>query len=143
MARRGFVLDASVTLAWAFRDEMNPYTAAVLRSLATEEAFVPSVWPLEVGNGILVAERRGRLTQAETVQFLTLLRHLPIQLEAETAERVLRETISLARERGLSTYDASYLDLAMRVGVPLATQDQDLREAAARCGVQLWLGETE
>jgi len=134
-----FVLDASVTLAWAFREERNAYTRSVLRSLAEgAEALVPAVWPLEVGNALRVAERRERLTQADTVQFLALLQQLPIAVEPETPSRMLGEILALAREHGLSTYDASYLDLAMRQGIPLATQDEDLQRAAGRSGVTIY-----
>jgi len=140
MAQEGlvFVLDASVALSWGFEDETTPYTEAVLGALAEGEAVVPAVWPLEVGNGILMAERRGRLSHADAVQFLTLLRQLPIRVEPEPPERMLGEILALAREQGLSTYDASYLDLAMRLGLPLATQDDQLREAAERCGVRVY-----
>jgi len=132
------VLDASVTLAWAFEDEENGYPDVVLESLAEGTACVPIIWPLEVGNALLVAERRGRLNQAATVQFLALLWQLPIVIEPEKPERMLGEILSLAREQGLSTYDATYLHLAMRQGFPLATTDEFLRKAATRAGVQLF-----
>ena len=132
------VLDASVTLAWAFEDEENGYPDFVLESLAQANACVPIIWPLEVGNALLVAERRGRLNQAATVQFLALLWQLPIVVEPERPERLLGEILSLAREQGLSTYDATYLHLAMRHGFPLATADELLRQAATRAGVPLF-----
>ena len=138
MAQDEFVLDASVALAWGFEDEANPYTDAVLEALVEAEAFAPAVWPLEMGNVLLVAERRGRLTQAGTVQFLTLLQQLPIMVEPETPERMLAEILTLAREHRLSTYDASYLDLAIRRGLALATQDEGLRQAAVHCGVRVY-----
>jgi len=140
MAARAFVLDASVTLAWCFEDESNEYTDAILESLEFAEAFVPSVWPLEVTNALLVAERRKKLTKAASVRFLELLQELPIAVEQELPEKIFGEIISLAREHHLSTYDASYLSLAMRMGIPLATQDLSLRRAAARSGVELYLG---
>jgi len=132
------VLDASVTLAWAFEDEESDYTDYVLEALTEAEAYVPYIWPLEVGNGLLVAERRGRLNQAATVQFLALLWQLPIVVEAERPERILGEILALAREQGLSTYDATYLHLAMRRGYALATGDELLRQAACRAGVLLF-----
>ncbi len=138
MAETSFVLDASVTLAWAFKEETNSYTRTVLHALANGNAVVPGIWPLEVGNGILMAERRGRIVHADAVQFLALLQELPITVEQETPERMLGEILALARAQGLSTYDASYLDLAMRWGLPLATQDEGLRQAAARCGVRVY-----
>ena len=141
MSDASFVVDASVTLAWSLEDETDPYADAVLDALAVNEALVPSVWPLEVGNGILVAERRSRMAHADAVQFLTLLQELPIAVKPEAPERMLGEIIALAREQGLSSYDASYLDLAMRLGLPLATQDEALRQAATRCGVQIYLQE--
>jgi len=110
------VLDASVTLAWVFEDEESGYPDFVLESLAEAQACVPIIWPLEVGNALLVAERRGRLNQAATVQFLALLWQLPIVVELDRPERMLGEILSLAREQGLSTYDATYLHLAMRQG---------------------------
>ena len=91
MSLPALVLDASVTLAWAFEDEGDTYTDSVLESLAAVKAFVPNIWPLEVGNALLVAERRGRLNQADSVQFLALLWQLPIVVEAERAELMLGE----------------------------------------------------
>jgi predicted nucleic acid-binding protein len=132
------VLDASVTLAWAFEEKENGYPDVVLESLAEATACVPIIWPLEVGNALLVAERRGRLNQAATVQFLALLWQLPIVVEPERPERMLGEILSLAREQGLSTYDATYLHLAMRQGFPLATADELLRQAATQAGVPLF-----
>ena len=138
MGEAGFVLDASVTLSWAFREELNEYTRSVLRALRDGKASVPSIWPLEVGNALLVAERRERLKHAEVMQFLTFLRELPVTVEREFPDRVFGEVLALAREQGLSVYDAAYLDLAMRLGLPLATQGKALREAAARCGVEIF-----
>lgn len=86
---------------------------------------------------MLGAERRGRLSQAESSRFLALIRALPIEIEAVSASRMLNDVVTLAREQGLSAYDAAYLDLAMRNGLPLATLDAALRQAAERCGVSL------
>ncbi|GAB4127585.1 MAG: type II toxin-antitoxin system VapC family toxin [Acidobacteriota bacterium] len=130
-----FVVDNSVVMAWCFEDEADRYSEAVLESLGSAEAFVPGVWPLELGNTLLVAERRERLSQAAVVRFLALLGGLPITVDQEPPGRVLKEIVSLAREQGLSTYDASYLDLAMRLDLPLATRDTSLSRAAERCKV--------
>jgi len=97
--------------------------------------YVPAIWPLEVGNVLLVAEKKKRLSQASVVRFLALLGGLPITVEQETPERILKEIAWLTREHGLSTYDASYLDLAMRLDLPLATQDTSLGQAARECKV--------
>ena len=130
-----FVIDNSVVMSWCFEDEGNSYTEAVLESLESGEAYVPAVWPLEVGNALLVAERRKRLSEASVIRFLALVAGLPITVDQETPERMLKEVVSLARQHGLSTYDASYLDLAMRLGLPLSTQDASLRKAAKKCKV--------
>jgi predicted nucleic acid-binding protein len=133
-----FVVDNSVVMSWCFEDEGNHYAEAVLESLESAEAFVPAIWPLEVGNVLLVAERKSRLSQASVVRFLALLGGLPITVEQETPERMLREIVAIAREHGLSTYDASYLDLAMRHDLPLATQDTSLAKAAKKCKVPVY-----
>ncbi len=138
MLRPALVLDASVALTWAFEDEGNDFTDLVLESLVAVKALVPIIWPLEIGNALLVAERRGRFDQAATMQFLTLLWQLPIVVEPERPEQKLGETLALAREHGLSSYDAAYLHLAMRRGLPLATTDQLLQQAAVRAGVPLF-----
>ncbi len=122
-----------------FEDEVNAYADAVLESLARNAAMSPGIWPLEVSNVLVVAERRDRIDRAGTTRFLELLSQLPIFVEPEWPERVFGDIWLLAREYGLSTYDASYLDLAMRFGLPLATGDAHLREAAIRTGVALYL----
>ncbi|VBB41569.1 Ribonuclease VapC [uncultured Desulfatiglans sp.] len=130
-----FVVDNSVVMSWCFEDEGNSYAEAVLESLESAEVLVPAIWPLEVGNVLLAAEGKKRLSHAAVVRFLALLGGLPITVEQETPERMLKEIVSLAREHGLSTYDASYLDLAMRFDLPLATQDPALAKAAEKCKV--------
>lgn len=132
-----FVLDASVTLGFCFEDESSEYAAGVLQRLRTGGACVPRIWEMEVANVLVQAERRGRLTPAEAMRFLDLLAALPIEVCDEPTGRVLREIRALARERGLSVYDACYLDLAMRDGLPLATVDAALARAAAQCGVEV------
>lgn len=132
-----FVLDASVALAWSFRDERNAYAHQALRRLEDDAALVPAVWMLEVANGLLVAERRGRFTAADVAQVYGVLADLPIEWSALTLDQALGPVLDLARAHGLSAYDAAYLELAMREGLPLATQDEALRAAAQRVGVPL------
>ena len=132
-----FVMDASVTLAWCFRDEENAYAHRVFRRLDDDPAVVPSIWLLEVANGLLVAERRGRFSRAEVAEVDGVLADLPITWHELSLDLALGPVLELARAQGLSTYDAAYLDLAMREGLPLATQDEALRAAAQRVGVPL------
>ena len=132
-----FVVDCSVVMAWCFEDEADKYADSVLDLLADAEAIVPSIWSLEVANVLLVGERRKRLTEADSLRFVNLLRALPITIDQETGNRAWSETLSVGRENGLSSYDAAYLELAMREGVALATRDDRLKEAAGKCGVTL------
>lgn len=132
-----FVIDNSVVMTWCFKDEASKYADAILDSLEMSTGFVPSIWPLEVCNVLLAAERKGRIGQAGATRFIALLAELPIMVEQEPPERMVKEIFALAREHKLSSYDASYLDLAMRKGLPLATLDKNLKAAAKRSEVPL------
>ncbi len=127
-----FVIDNSVVMAWCFGDEAGAYADAVLDKLSSHTAVVPAIWPLEVVNVLLAAERRQRLKPADSVRFLTLLSALPIVVDPDHGGRktMMKDLLVLGRERTLSSYDAAYLDLAMRNDCPIATQDKKLLEAA-------------
>ena len=129
------VLDASVALAWCFEDETTPATLKVLQILAVEVASVPAIWPIEVANVLALAERRRRITPAESAEFIGRLEGLAIEVDAGTLSRAFTRILDLAREERLTAYDAAYLELAMRLGVPLATKDGPLSAAAMRLGV--------
>jgi len=131
----GFVLDCSIAVAWCFEDEASISTDALLERLLDDSAVVPSLWHLELGNVLLQAERRGRISAGDATARLELLSSLPILTDEETTSRALREILTLARAEKLTTYDAAYLELAMRRGLPLATKDRDLIDAAKRTGV--------
>ncbi|MBV8488295.1 MAG: type II toxin-antitoxin system VapC family toxin [Planctomycetaceae bacterium] len=141
-AREGFVLDCSVTMAWCFDDEATAYSDSVLESLAGSRAVVPSLWPLEVTNATFAGERRKRLDEARSQRFLILLQALPIIVDDETSSRAFSNIIHLARAYQLSTYDAAYLDTAIRRGLPLATLDAALKQAAQAVGVPLYAPST-
>jgi len=125
-----FVIDNSIVMSWCFKDEANTYADAILDRLAEATALVPTTWPLEVINVLLVAERRKRISKASSVRFLNLISQLPIVVEYEPPERMMSDLLDLARTCGLSSYDAAYLDLAMKKGISLATLDRRLRNAA-------------
>ncbi len=135
-----FVLDCSVAMAWCFADEPDAVADAVLDRLSEDVALAPSIWPLEVANVLLVAERRGRINAAAAARFLDLLAALPITIDETTRERAWGPIAGLGREHGLSSYDAAYLELAMREGVPLASRDAKLRSAAEASGVPVMPG---
>lgn len=132
-----FVVDNSVVMSWCFNDEANKYGDAVLDRLAESTAIVPPIWPLEVVNVLLVAERRNRLKQVDSVRFITLLSQLPIVVEHEGPERKMKDLLSLGRANNLSSYDAAYLDLAMRNDFPIATLDKKLIIAAKNVDVTI------
>jgi predicted nucleic acid-binding protein len=127
------VVDASMAMAWCFEDESTPTTDQVLDRLAVTGAVVPTLWWFEVANVLVVAERRGRITESAVIRFLELLGQLPIRDdEAPTDAHTL---IATGRRHGLSAYDAAYLALAERLGAPLATLDARLIGAARNAGV--------
>src|SRR6185295_18270873 len=119
-----FVLDCSVTMTWFFETEASAETDKLLDELsAGETAWVAQHWPLEVANVILGAEQRKKKTSAETARFLGLLDKLNIETDPETRKQVSGATITLARKHRLTSYDAAYLELAIRIGLPLASLD--------------------
>jgi predicted nucleic acid-binding protein len=130
-----FVLDSSVALTWCFEDERTPATIALLERVAESGALAPGLWPLEAMNGLLVAERRGRLDPGRRHRLAGFLRALPISLDDETANQAWSATIGLAERFALSAYDAAYLELAERHRLPLASLDGDLRAAATALGL--------
>jgi predicted nucleic acid-binding protein len=132
-----FVLDCSVTMAWAFRDESTPATLALLDRTAEEPVAVPGIWPLEVCNAVLVALRRGRFTDEDVPGFLDLVTALSLGVDTQAEGRIFDEVLPLARRHGLSSYDAAYLELALRKKAPLATLDAGLARAARAAGVEV------
>jgi predicted nucleic acid-binding protein len=129
------VIDTSIAMAWCFEDEASKETDAVLELLKQDDAVVPSLWQLEVTNVVLVAERRGRITEAQATRFLDLLRRLPIRVDDSPTD--MTSVLAAGRRHGLSPYDAAYLVLAERRALSLATLDRGLAAAARSAGVPL------
>ena len=126
-----FVLDASVALVWLLPDEKHPALEVLQDSLVDDRAIVPALWPIEVGNALLAAAKRGRIAPRELETLIGAIQALRIEVDDATAEHALTRTFELARLHRLTTYDATYLELAVRTGLPLATLDKDLRRACA------------
>ena len=124
-------------MAWLFEDEATRTTEAILDRLKDEEALVPTLWTYEVGNVLLMAERRKRITEAQGRRFTQLLESLPIHVSDSHLKSLWNNAVVVAREHGLSVYDGTYLDLAMREGIPLATRDKALRKAAKKLGIEI------
>jgi predicted nucleic acid-binding protein len=132
------ILDASITMAWCFDNEATPYTEELLNWCATgTTVYVSSVWPLEVTNVLLNAQKRGRVTESRVQQFLDVLSQLPIHVDSVSMKRAVYDIRKLAQAYRLTSYDASYLELALRQGLPLASLDGDLTTAALASGVRL------
>ena len=131
------VLDASLTLTWYFDDETTPATEAVLDRVSEAGAVVPGLWRLEVANAFQSALRRKRISAEYRDESLTELAQLPITVDADTNTYAWTTTLRLAERFGLTIYDATYLELAQRRSLPLATLDNELRKAAAALDVPL------
>lgn len=129
-----FVLDASIAACWAFDDENHPIAAAAFERIRTDEARAPSLWWFEMRNVLLVNERRGRISEADTTGFLRDLSRLGVTLDQSPDEG---ELLRLARRHNLTAYDAGYLELARRNALPLATLGADLASAARAEGLTL------
>jgi len=125
-----FVLDCSVAISWLMPDEDSSFSNQTLNLLTSQQAFVPSIWPLEVGNVLLGAERNKRITIKQRCSAISIINELPITIDPHTSKYVFLETMVLAERYKLTLYDASYLELAMRMNIPIATFDKQLKQAA-------------
>jgi predicted nucleic acid-binding protein len=137
-----FVLDNSVTMRWFFGDgkpQELAYAGKALDAMKEANAFVPVIWGLEVANVIAKAEAKGLVTEARSGAFLEMLEGVDIEVDTATFAHALSATLQLARRYKISAYDASYLELALRLGLPLATLDEDLRKAAKKAGVKKFI----
>ena len=130
-----FVLDCSVAIAWVFSDEATESTARLRDLLIDGRAYVPSIWPIEVGSVLIVAMRRGRIHKNEWPVICEALETLPIDVEPVSSPRIWGPVLTLAERHRLSIYDAMYLELAVRMQVPLATLDRELAAAARSNGI--------
>ena len=131
------VLDSSITLARVFPDEWTPEILRVFTDNVAHGAWVPDLWKIEIANVLSVSVRKGRMTMERRDAVLANLQILPISIDAETGQRAWKETLALSDRHNLTVYDATYLELALRRSLPLATLDRDLRRAAEAESVPL------
>jgi predicted nucleic acid-binding protein len=132
-----FVVDASLTMAWCFEDEFSDATDLLLQRAATEILFVPIGWRVEVVNSLIIGERRNRCTTEQSALFTAQLNRLEIETDTLGQEQAFKQLPILCRKYRLTAYDAAYLELAMRLHLPLATLDLALKKAALDAGVQI------
>jgi predicted nucleic acid-binding protein len=136
---RSFVADASVAIAWVHPAQATAETDALLDGLAAGDSLVvPALWPLEVANALTILRRRRKLTMNEFRTAVEIIRELPATVDHEAASIALTRLLDIASEHGLTVYDATYLELARRRQLPLASNDVQMRRAAIRAGVALW-----
>jgi len=132
-----FILDCSISASWCLKDASNEEANSILELMRESEAHVPSIWPVEMANVLVVAERRSRISAADAARAIEILLSLPIKADKGYLEN-LDAIRLLAREHRLSAYDACYLELAQRTGLPIATFDHALQTAAGNCGVPVF-----
>ncbi len=135
------VLDGSAALAWCFTDEATPAIDAVMLQVARDGAIVPALWRLEVANGLQAGVRRGRMAGATRDALLVALAEMDIATDPETDRYAWTTTVRLAERHRLTIYDASYVELAQRLSLPLATLDTAMRVAARAAGIAVLGGE--
>jgi predicted nucleic acid-binding protein len=135
------VIDASMALAWIFERNNNEeakLAECALSSIANVDAIVPQLWHIEVANALIIGERRQIITEAQVIDYLNRLSHLPIETDNVTPSRCLNGVMALAREHALTAYDATYLELALRNNAMLATFDKKLIEVINRAGGKIF-----
>lgn len=128
------VVDNSVVLCWCLADESDPVADRAMQRVVNDGAIVPGIWWYELRNALVVNERRGRIDTADTIAILADLREMSIAIDRDHDDGVL---LALARRHGLSAYDAAYVEVALRRGIPIASLDRQLRQAASVCHVTL------
>jgi predicted nucleic acid-binding protein len=131
------IVDCSIAMTWLFEDERTQKTDEIQDRLANEAAIVPHHWPLEVANVLALAERRRRISRTDSEQFLQLLAVMVITVDRACEFEKIGQLLPLCREHGLTSYDSAYLELAIRMNLPIATLDKDLRRAATKAGIEL------
>ena len=131
------IADISVVLAWLFEEDQTARALDVLRRIEKDVLLVPPLWWSELENGILMGERRGRKTPAESSAFLKLVRTLSIRTDDTPRHRVSDDILDIGRRHNLTSYDATYVELALREGAPLATFDEAVRKCARGVGVKI------
>lgn len=136
-ASMSLVLDTSITLAWVYSEETTDSVRQVFEQLSQSGGWVPGLWRLEVANVLEMGVRRKRHDAKFRDATLVDLAQLPIQVDLETDSQAWAATLPIAERHRLTIYDAAYLELALRRNLPLATLDEELRNAARAEKVQL------
>ena len=132
-----FVVDASSAMSWCFLDEATPATRKLLTDISEKSVLVPAWWYVEIANVLVQAERKGRIDADQVAEFIALIEALDVEVDNESPQRAFSHLLPLCRTHRLTSYDAIYLDLALRRKLPLASLDEPLRKAAKKLGIKL------
>jgi predicted nucleic acid-binding protein len=132
------LVDTSVSAAWFLEDETSSLTEAALDQVVRDGAAVPAVWPFDMANVLVMAERRGRIDPARSASIRVALLSLPVHVDEAATLSLVSAIVGMARVHRLNAYDAAYLELSVRTGLALATRDAELRAAAEQLGVHLF-----
>lgn len=135
--KKRFVLDCSMAVAWLLPHQATPASEQLLGSMDRMQPIIPSIWEAEITNVLLLQIRRRRITLADADRFMAYLRDFEPEVHPASLDQMFGEVFRLANQFGLSSYDAMYLNLALSLGLPLATLDQKLVSVATTCGVEL------
>lgn len=138
MSRNAFILDCSMTMAWCFEDETSEYSEKTLNALSESIAWVPALWPIEVANSLIIATRKKRISYVKAIAFKQHVDIFSISIDNYLISNPIELIFDLAKETGLTAYDAVYLELAIRKNLPLATLDSELKKSAQKIGLPLY-----
>lgn len=138
MVSKAFVLDCSLTMTWCFEDETTDYSDLILNKLGDHYAIVPALWSVEVSNALLFAEKKKRISRTKALAFQYYLHDLNIEVDDYLIKKPIEIILELAHQNHLTAYDATYLELALRKNLPIATLDVDLKKAAKQADISLF-----
>ena len=130
------MIDNSVVLSWIFEDEHSKESQDTLNELIKNYAYVPSLWPFELANALYVAEKKGRIKEADAMIFIKNLKNLPVFIETNNFDNITKDILSLSREHHITVYDASYIELALRKNLTLISFDKELIAVCKKIGLR-------
>lgn len=132
---KDLVIDNSVFMSWAFTDEKNKKSRDLLKRVEKITVYVPSLWVYELTNVLFVAEKKGRIKKVDTISFLNFIKFLPINIENSSYDIVTKDALAISREHNITIYDASYIELAIRKNLPIASFDKELVNISKKIGI--------
>lgn len=133
-----FVVDNSVVLSWVLKDENSKKSQKILNNLTSSRGYVPSLWPYELANALFVAQKRDRIKEVDSAAFIKHLKKLPIFIEESEYDTITKDVLSLSREHNITVYDASYMELAIRKNIAMASFDKLIIRLCQKIGIDAY-----